>query len=178
MNKYLIIATLIVCFFTYYYKDDNNKPLYQGTLYVLATIMAKFIINDLNLTNITALNIGIYSITLLLITRTILAKQNNDYKPIEYVGLIIIYIIAINSYVSEFDGMMFILLLLAYTVIGYNNQWGPVTRVSLAFILINVFLLTKMFWLSLPWWVYILIIGLVLIGFAIKNELIEKDKER
>ena len=174
LNHYLIVSTLIACFAMYYYINKANRPFYQGVLYVLFTIFIKLIIDDLNLTNITILNVGIYSITLILITRTILEKVNKDYQPFEYIGLIIIYVFAIFMYTSELDGMIFMLLLLAYTIIGYNKQWGPVTRVSLAFILINVFLLTRMFWLSLPWWVYILIIGLVLIGFAIKNELIEK----
>ena len=174
LSNYLIVVTLLMCFIAYYCMDDKYKSVYLGSIYILFTILLKLIINDLNLTHITILNIGIYSVTLLLITRTILANQEVDYKPFEYIGLAIIYFMAISNYANEADGMIFILLLLAYTIIGYNQKWTPVVHVSLAFILINVFLLTKMFWLSLPWWVYILLVGLVLIGFAIKNEMIEK----
>ena len=39
-----------------------------------------------------------------------------------------------------------------------------------------MFLLTRRFWLSLPWWIYILGVGLILIVFAIVNEIHEKNK--
>ena len=45
---------------------------------------------------------------------------------------------------------------------------------SLIFILINMVILTRMFWLSIPWWVYLLLVGSILIGFAIRNEMVEK----
>ena len=35
-------------------------------------------------------------------------------------------------------------------------------------------ILTRMFWLSIPWWVYLLLVGSILIGFAIRNEMVEK----
>jgi len=43
-------------------------------------------------------------------------------------------------------------------------------------ILLNVFVLTREFWASVPWWAYLLIIGATLIGFAIKNEVSEKKE--
>ena len=36
------------------------------------------------------------------------------------------------------------------------------------------FILTKTFWLSIPWWLYILLVGSILVGFAIYNEIREK----
>ena len=42
--------------------------------------------------------------------------------------------------------------------------------VTIANILINIFALTRKFWFSVPWWVYLLVVGSVLIGFAVKNE--------
>ena len=55
-------------------------------------------------------------------------------------------------------------------IISYGLKYGPIFLISLIFILINIILLTRNFWLAIPWWLYILLIGSVLIGFAVKNE--------
>ena len=176
-NTYIVIISLLLCLITYYAVDDNNRKGYLSGIYILLTILAKKIIYDLNLTNITVLNIGIYIAPLLLMTRTIMSKDNNDYKTIEYVGLIIIYFIALTNYSSESDGMLFVFLLLVLTIVSYYKKYGPVFLTSLISILVNVFILTRVFWLSIPWWVYILFVGSTLIAFAIRNEISEKNKK-
>ena len=176
-NTYIVIISLLLCLITYYAVDDNNRKGYLSGIYILLTILAKKIIYDLNLANITVLNIGIYIAPLLLMTRTIMSKDNNDYKTIEYVGLIIIYFIALTNYSSESDGMLFVFLLLVLTIVSYYKKYGPVFLTSLISILVNVFILTRVFWLSIPWWVYILFVGSTLIAFAIRNEISEKNKK-
>ncbi|MBR1936583.1 MAG: hypothetical protein IJ842_02705, partial [Bacilli bacterium] len=176
-NLYLVIISLLLCVTTYYFVDNNYKKIYLSSIYILLTILAKKIIYDLNLTNITVLNIGIFTAPLILITRTIMSKENSDYKTIEYIGLIFIYSLAIPKYSGEPDGMLFVLLLLVLTIVSYNKKYGPVFLTSLCFILVNVFLLTRTFWLSIPWWIYILFVGSTLIAFSIRNEISEKNKK-
>ena len=106
-----------------------------------------------------------------------MSKENSDYKIIEYIGLIFIYSLAIPKYSGEPDGMLFVLLLLVLTIVSYNKKYGPLFLTSLCFILVNVFLLTRTFWLSIPWWIYILFVGSTLIAFSIRNEISEKNKK-
>ena len=135
------------------------------------------LIKDLELTNITILNNGIYLIWLPLITRTILKKYPIDYKKIEYAGYILINLIAISNYHNELDGMIFVFLLTVIVIISYLLKFGPIFIICLIAILLNVLLLTRTFWLGLPWWLYILLIGSILVGFAIYNEISnKKDK--
>lgn len=176
-NLYLIVISLLSCAIIYYFIDNDNKKIYLSSIYILLTILAKKIIYDLNLTNITVLNIGIFTAPLILITRTIMSKEKSDYKTIEYIGLIFIYSLAIPKYSGEPDGMLFVLLLLVLTIVSYNKKYGPVFLTSLCFILVNVFLLTRTFWLSIPWWIYILFVGSTLIAFSIRNEISEKNKK-
>ena len=70
--------------------------------------------------------------------------------------------------------MLYVILLLITTIFAYLKKFGPAFLVSIIFILINMFLLTRLFWLSIPWWIYILGVGLVLILFAVLNEINEK----
>ena len=52
---------------------------------------------------------------------------------------------------------------------------GPLFLVSLAAIVFNFFKLTKEFWYSIPWWIYLLLVGAVLMTFAISNEASENN---
>ena len=82
-------------------------------------------------------------------------------------------------YSSEIDGMLFGLLILAVIFISYIGKFGALFMVSIFAILINIFILTRQFWFSVPWWVYLLVVGAILISFAIRNEVKEKkDKSK
>ena len=75
------------------------------------------------------------------------------------------------------DGIQFVFLLTTIVVTSYILKFGPIFIVSLIAILINVLLLTRTFWLTIPWWIYILVVGSILIIFSIYNE-INTNKEK
>jgi len=176
INKYFAIFMFLISFLVYYLFSDNKyKDLYKAGIYIIITILVRFIISDLLLNNYTVLLVGPYIISFILISRTIIKKYNKDYKILEYIILSILYLLSIGYYKTELNGMLFVFLLVILTIISYYKKWGPIFITSLIFILINAFILTRMFWLSLPWWVYLLVIGSILIAFAINNELKEKN---
>ena len=74
-------------------------------------------------------------------------------------------------YNSEFDGLLFIMFVVIIVMICYMYKFGPLLVVSLIAIILNILLLTREFWLSIPWWIYILLIGTLLVTFAIYNEM-------
>lgn len=78
--------------------------------------------------------------------------------------------IAIFSYNNEMDGILYCILLLGLVIIGYNNKYGPLFITCLIFILFNALILTREFWLSIPWWIYVLVTGIILVLFASRNE--------
>ena len=78
--------------------------------------------------------------------------------------------LAIASYSGETDGILFVLLIVGLVILSYIKKYGCLFLVSIGSILLNVFLLTREFWFSIPWWVYLLGIGSILIIFAIRNE--------
>ena len=59
-----------------------------------------------------------------------------------------------------------------------SSNIRKIVFISLIFIIINVFVLTREFWFSLPWWLYFLVIGFVLIISATNNELQKDMKEK
>lgn len=160
----LIIGTIII-----YMK--KNKDIYKIILYLLTFILFKNIFSDLDIEKISIFSKGIYLIYLTLITRTILKKQIPDYKSLIYIGYIIINLFTLTNYNSEYDGLLFVALLTIIVIISYERKYGPEFITCLTFILINTLLLTRNFWLNIPWWIYILTIGGALIAFATNNEL-------
>ena len=171
-NRYLGISLLIVISLLYYY--TKRKNIFKILLYIFLTFLFEFIIYDLSLESVTLLSVGPYMILLVLITRTVLSKTTTSYKMFEYLGSSFINFVAMLNYTSQDDGMIYLLLLLAFIIIGYSFKMGPILLTSLIFILLNVFMLTKEFWISLPWWIYLLVIGAILIVFAMRNEISNK----
>ena len=60
-------------------------------------------------------------------------------------------------------------------------NWNHITYTGLACLVINIIFLTAEYWSQIPWYVYILIVGLALIIFAMldeKRKLNKKNKEQ
>ena len=157
-----IMFILIAGLLFYLFRKDKFKFL----LYLSIFILYGIIIMDLGLDNLTLFDLGSFVVFYVICSRDIFIKHTKNYKVFE--------LIAIGSFVDEADGMLFVGLLLVLSILGYVKKWGPIFITSLVFILINMVILTRMFWLSIPWWVYLLLVGSILIGFAIRNEMVEK----
>lgn len=177
ISDYLGISLYIIgCTICYLIKENTKtKDIYQGFLYFFILLLGKQLIYDLELSNVALFNYGIYLFFIIALTKTLFKKYGNFYKVIEYIFTILVNLIAIGNYNSEMDGLLYVVLLVALVIISYVNKYGPTFITSLVFIVLNVFLLTREFWFNIPWWLYILALGGILVGFAINNE--ARDKQ-
>ena len=106
--------------------------------------------------------------------------DNNTY--LDYIlegvktGILITEIDRLISYFEDPEKIAeFYLILAKHDMISYIKKLGPMFLVSLIAILLNVFILTRVFWFNIPWWIYILVIGITLVLFAVRNETKEKN---
>ena len=76
------------------------------------------------------------------------------------------------------DGIFYVMVLTLLVIISYIYKYGPIFIVCLISILLNDFILTRTFWFSFQWWIYILLVGSILIAFAIYNEIREKNNQQ
>lgn len=174
-NVYIDLGIgLLGTYIIYKTNTKYNNDIFKCIMYFISLLLYKNILNDLDLTDIAIIDYGIYILLIILLSRTIFIKYNN-HRIFEYVSLSLLYLITLFNYSSEIDGIMFVFLMLAVVIISYLLKYGPIFIVSLIAILLNVFILTRVFWLNIPWWIYILIIGIVLVVFAIRNETKEKN---
>ena len=178
-NKYLLLLLVALCgLINFFEREGKTKDAYKALLYGCGLTLTQFLASDWGFDHIAIFVYGLYMVFVMLITRNILKKYMKDYKVIEYIGLVFVNLLAIFNFYSELDGLIFIIYLVFWVIISYVKKWGPAFLISLIFIIVNFIRLTKEFWLSLPWWLYILIIGSVLIIFAVINELKDKNKTK
>lgn len=164
----LYIAGCTICYLT---KENNKtKDFYQGFLYFFIFLLGKKLISDIGLYNVALFNYGLSLLFVIALTRTIFKKYGDFYKVIEYIFTVLVNFSALCDYNSEFDGILYVALLVGLVIVSYNKKYGPIFITSLVFIVLNVFLLTREFWFNVPWWLYVLALGGILIGFAINNE--------
>lgn len=73
--------------------------------------------------------------------------------------------------------MLFGCLIVVIIMVSYIKKYGALCMISIFALIFNMLILTREFWFSVPWWAYLLTIGSVFIGFAVKNEISEKKSE-
>ena len=107
-----------------------------------------------------------------IVSRTIFSKHmsKDSIDGLEYLIFSFIYLAAIIYYADEFDGMIFVVFLAVVT--GFSFYWkdGKIFVTSIGAIIVNVLLLTRDFWFTIPWWMYLMGLGIGLLAFAITNE--------
>ena len=176
-SSYLNISLLASgTLITYYIKENKVKDYYKVLLSLEVLYFIRLVVKDLSLIDISVFRFGPYFIWCAFLTRYVFKKYIPDYKALEYLGFILLNIITIMNYTSEQDGTIFVIFLILLVLGAYTLKYGPIFLVSLIFILINILILTRDFWLNLPWWLYVLIAGLILIAFAVYNELKENKQ--
>lgn len=168
--KYFKLLILLLGTAVIYFSANKGKDLVKVIIYLLSYYLIKTFIIDLKLEEIAAINYGTILLFITLISRDIIKKHTPDYKILIYIGYIITNFSAFTNYLSEQDGILYVFLLTFIILISYTYKYGPEFITSIIFILLNVLILTRTFWLNIPWYLYILLVGSILIGFAIKNE--------
>ena len=157
----------------------NKNDFVKGVLYVSLFCLYNIVMKDLNLINITAISLLSYIALLIAISRTIVKKYNGVLsKNIEFIGCTIIYLKAlIDIYVNQIDGMIFICFLVVVTIFTYIKKYGPIFITTIIAIIVDTLVMTRSFWFSVPWWVYLLCVGSILLVFAMRNEA-KENKEK
>ena len=178
-NAYIQPLIVLVWSITnmYFIENEKSKDLLKVIAYLSGLNLYNTIIADMNLDEYVAFEIiGILIITVLIL-RKIVVKYFKDIDSLEYLAYICIYLAAISSYLDEKDGMIFILFVVGILIYSYIKKYGILFVVSAINILLNAILLTREFWASIPWWIYLLLVGSILIAFAIKNESDDKKEK-
>ena len=161
----------------YFMKAENSKDVFKAITYIGIFALYNDLIVELGLGNLACTEVIGVLILATVLFKDIIKKYVKDLDTLEYFVFSIIYLYAIGLYTSEADGIIFVLFIVALVMYSYMKKYGAIFIVSIMAILVNAILLTREFWLSIPWWIYLLLVGGILIGFAIKNESDDKKEK-
>ena len=174
VSNYIVTGMAIFITIIYLMVNKNSK-LYQILLELLVLKIYYDAVNDLGLTS-AVVYYGILLPAIMVFTRYIY-KNTKGMDIVEYILLILVSLIAMSQYGSTFEGLLFVGLLALLMVSGYIYKYEPAFNVSLVAVIINVLLLTYKYLLNLPGWLYLLILGLAIVMFAVYNENKNKNKK-
>ena len=162
----------------YFMEKDEYKDIFKFLSYLGILLIYLQINNDLIYNYIAFQSVGIVIFAIAILKNIVrkYVKEKNNLDTIEYITFILIYLYTLLMYVNEKDGMIFVLFLVALLMFSYVKKYGVIFITSLFTILGNAILLTRKFWFSVPWWIYLLLVGGILIAFATKNESESKKK--
>ena len=129
---------------------------------------------DSSLYSNVALGIVLVSISM---TKGVLKKANNILT-----GVIECIIIGLLTLVGAFlikeplDGVIYLGILLVLSILAYTKNWKFYLYSSIVSLIFGILVLTFEYWKEIPWYVYILFIGLALIVFAMFDEKRKQNK--
>lgn len=161
----------------YFLNEQQEKNIFKIITTIFATILYYTIADDLEILSYTIFAMLGIIVAGLYIIRNVIRSSSEYADNIEYMFWLFIYVCAFSQYNSATDGIIFSLLILAIIFFSYTRKYGATFLSAIIALLVNAFALTREFWFSIPWWIYLLTIGGSLIGFAIKNEANE-NKEK
>ncbi len=75
------------------------------------------------------------------------------------------------------DGVVYLGILLILSILSYIKEWRSYLYSSIISMIFGVIMLTAEYWKEIPWYVYILVIGLALIVFAMYDEKRKQNKK-
>ena len=173
------LVTYVIAFawgISHLYIRKENQKIFRIITYISFALIYYEILVMLGLNEyVSAIMLCVEFMSILVFKNIISEKENQE--GIKYLIYGLIYLICLASYNGIVDGMLTVGIMILGVFYSYNKKDGEKVIVNLVFIIINAFALTRAFWLSIPWWIYLLIVGLVLIGFAIRNEANEKKEK-
>ena len=177
LNAYILWgATLVWGILHCLLKKQDNKEVYQtAVIFSLFGLYSKSLIDlDSSLYSNVALGIVLVSISM---TKGVLKKANNILT-----GVIECIIIGLLTLVGAFlikeplDGVIYLGILLVLSILAYTKNWKFYLYSSIVSLIFGILVLTFEYWKEIPWYVYILFIGLALIVFAMFDEKRKQNK--
>lgn len=178
MNEYLkIIVIALWCLAQMIYTNGVSRDVIKTILYTNLLWLYMKVIHDIGIDDITfVIILGIFVYAYWIIRGLIKKYAYESYKAFEYIVYALSYMAAFGMYKDTLDITLFIAFLVSIIIVSYLRKMGPAFFCSMIALVANMFYLTRNFWLSIPWWVFLVAVGGVLISFAIRNEIHETKK--
>ena len=149
------------------YKDSNRLYKIVGILSILGLYLST--LNHFNVEYISVYLLGWY-LAVMIITSYVFKNIHKDVEFFEYFGFIIISAIGLYIISDLSDEIIYIMILFVLTIMSFSKKWHSYFYCSLAVMVLSIILVSLEYLKVIPWYIYILLIGLALILFAMFDE--------
>lgn len=180
INEYVRYAMVFIwsgiqCFYTKGARKDANLALTGlAGLFIYMNM-----IYDLKIDEITLIRTLGFIIYAYIVLHKIIEKYSKETcRMLESFFFIIVYLISFFMYKDAIDLAIFMFMQACIIVLTYIKRYGPAFIITSCGIIINLIYLTREFWLSIPWWAYLVVVGGILLFFAARNELLENKNKK
>ena len=179
-NEYFIVIIFIVwsTLQMLMTKDKKWRDIFQACLVITITVLYYLIVRDLSLMNNTLLKLLGVSIAGMYLIKQISKYYDNFDNVSEYVFWSLIYLFAISDYKTVDNGVIFGIFIIFMIFFSYYKKYGPTFLVSIIALIVNAIYLTREFWETVPWWIYLFLVGGIFVVFAIINEANKKNSNQ
>lgn len=176
VNEYLILSCMIVwALINLIVTIDNLRIAVKSVLAFSLFLIYNMLINDFAIgLEVVLTHFGLI-VFMLYITRSLFGKRVSIYKFIEYIGLICIYLTAMESVTTPVESLVYLGMLTLFVIVGYKKKLGPLFLTTIIAMVVQLLDLTQEFWLAISGWIYILIMGAILLTFSMRNEKRNQD---
>ena len=180
IDSMLVLNIIALAYLVLHALFDNNaktKDAYRAAVVLVCTKIYFDFIEFVGIDEIPMFGLlGIVS-TCIILVRKIINKYTEDSDMIEYAVLVITYLAYTVSAETIGAALSVLFVELLFIFYSYYKKYGATFVVTAIMLLVSVLYLTRDFLFMIPWWIYLLGIGAVLISVAMKNEA-KENKEK
>ena len=175
------ITWILICIWGiihYFCKPKENNGVYLSTIILsLSGVYMTLLIDlDSELYANYALGIIVASIAM---TKGVLKGFDKTFAAIiEWIVIIGLTLLGALIIEEAIDGVIYLVVLLILSILAYTKEWKSYLYSGVISIILGVIMLTAEYWREIPWYVYILFIGLALISFAMFDEKRKQAKKQ
>ena len=178
-SPYVVYAILAIWSGVHYFLKEEYKALYKITgiisfLGIYFNVLRDFEIEFYSLYILGAI------LALLAISRWVFQEESETKSIVEIISYIIIALVSLVLVSEPTDAILMIVVYFFIVLLSFALKYKEILYCSIITMIIHVIKQTLEFWSSVPIYIYVLIIGVVLILFAMFDErlnIINKKKE-
>lgn len=154
-------------------ENANMRSILEVAVYVSLFVLYTNIIFDLKFLNQPLfVTIGVI-LTALAVIEGVLSEhlKELDCTVLQYVVYSVAYLIAAVLCTDWIDGIILITFAVAMLLIGYRCRLKAVYRSGMISAPVCAVIIVNEFIADIPWWIYLMLSGIAMIGFALRKEM-------
>lgn len=151
-------------------EEGKVKDIYKAIVVIISYTIYQDILEIVKLDDVMLFELLGIITSMTIVSRSIVKKYVKEINGIEYLVIGITYFIFMMEAQTMGEAFSILFVELLFMFYSYYKKYGSLFIINIAMLIVGGLYLTRSFWLSVPWWLYLLGIGSVLILVAVRNE--------